>query len=112
VAQEGEVLLGPALSHVCAHEAFRPAVDPAGVIFSVVEGKDVFDLYQHFDFEDAPSNDPDYPRPDVAAAVARRAGRIIGIAGMSADSDALWQIGIVVVAEERGAGIGVRSLAA
>ena len=106
VAQEGEVLLGPALSHVCAHEAFRPAVDPAGVIFSVVEGKDVFDLYQHFDYEDALSYEPDYPRPDVAAAVARRAGRIIGIAGMSADSDALWQIGIVVVAEERGAGIG------
>ena len=62
------MLLGPALSHVCAHEAFRPAVDPAGVIFSVVEGKDVYDLYQHFDFEDALDYEPDYPRPDVAAA--------------------------------------------
>jgi len=106
VAHEGEALLGPALGHVCAEEAFRPAVDPEGVIFGVVEGKDVFDLYQHPGFEYALSYDPDHLRPDVAAAVARRAGRIIGIAGMSADCDALWQIGIAVVAEERGAGIG------
>jgi GNAT superfamily N-acetyltransferase len=102
----GEVLLGPALSHVCAQEAFRPAIDPGGVNFSVVEGKDVFALYRYSGFEYALSYDPDHPRPDVAAAVARRAGRIIGIAGMSADSDALWQIGIAVVADERGAGIG------
>jgi GNAT superfamily N-acetyltransferase len=106
VAQEGEVLLGPALSHVCAPETFRPAVAPDGVIVRVVEGEDVFDLYQYPGFEYALSYDPDHARPDVAAAVAYRAGRIIGIAGMSADCDALWQIGIAVVAEERGAGIG------
>src|SRR5215213_2488794 len=35
VAHEGEVLLGPALSHACAEETFRPAVDPADVIISV-----------------------------------------------------------------------------
>jgi GNAT superfamily N-acetyltransferase len=106
VAQAGEVLLGPAVSHVCAEETFRPAVDPDGVIFSLVEGQGVFDLYRHPGFEYALSYDPDHARPDVAAAVARRAERIIGIAGMSADCDALWQIGIAVVAEERGAGIG------
>ena len=106
VAPEGAVLLGPALSHVCASEAFRPAVDPDGMIINVVEGEDVFALYQHSGFEYALTYDPDYARPDVPAAVARRADRIIGIAGMSADCDAMWQIGIAVVAEARGAGIG------
>ena len=106
VEPSGDVLLGPALSHVCAQEAFRPAIDPDGVTFRVIEGKDVFDLYHEPGFEYALSYDPDHPRPDVAAAVARRGGRIIGIAGMSADCDAVWQIGIAVVAEERGAGIG------
>ncbi len=106
VAKEGEVLLGPALSYVCDPGAYRPAVDPGGLTFSVVEGEDVFDLYQHSGFEYALSYDPHHARPDVAAAVARRDERIIGIAGMSADSAALWQIGIAVVAEERGSGIG------
>lgn len=42
--------------------------------------------------------------------MARRAGEIIGITGMSADCETLWQIGIAVVAGERGGGMG-RALA-
>ena len=42
----------------------------------------------------------------MAAAVARQAGSIVGMAGMSADCETLWQIGIEVVAQSRGAGIG------
>lgn len=103
---EGVVLLGPALSHVCAPAAFRPAVAPDGVTITVVEGADVHALYRFPGFEYALSYQPDHPRPDVAAAVARRADHIIGIAGMSADCDAMWQIGIAVVAPERGAGVG------
>ena len=106
VAREGAQLLGPALSHVCAPDSFRPAAVPAGIIISVVEGEDVLPLYQHPGFERALSYDPDHPRPDIAAAVARRGGEILGIAGMSADCDALWQIGIEVVDGARGAGIG------
>src|SRR5688572_9135572 len=104
-AREGAELLGPALSHVCAPDSFRPGAVPAGITISVVEGEDVLPLYRCPGFERALSYDPDHPRPDIAAAVARR-GEFIGIAGMSADCDAMWQIGIEVVAEERGAGVG------
>jgi GNAT superfamily N-acetyltransferase len=106
VEPTGAVLHGPALSHVCAPAAFRPAVDPEGVTFEVVEGVDVRALYRYPGFDYALSYDPNHPRPDVAAAVARRGERVIGIAGMSADCDVMWQIGIAVVAEERGAGVG------
>jgi GNAT superfamily N-acetyltransferase len=106
VEPEGAVLRGPALSHVCAPAAFRPAVDPEGVTFEVVEGEAVFALYRYPGFDYALSYDPDHSRPDVAAAVAWRGDRVIGIAGMSADCDVMWQIGIAVVAEERGAGVG------
>jgi GNAT superfamily N-acetyltransferase len=106
VAREGEELRGPAVSYVCAPESFRPAAAPDGVTIGVVEAEEVHELYQYRGFERALSYRPDHPRPDVAAAVARRAGAIIGIAGMSADCDALWQIGIEVVASARGAGVG------
>ena len=105
-APSDQILRGPALSHACAPETFRPAVDPAGVDVSVVEGEQVFALYQYAGFEFALSYDPDHVRPDVAAAVARRGERVVGIAGMSADCETMWQIGIAVVAEARGAGIG------
>lgn len=106
VAHANEVLVGPTLSHVCAHEYFRTAVEPRDVHVRVVEGPDVLELYHYPGFEHALSYDPDHVRPDVAAAVARRAERIIGIAGMSADCEDLWQIGVTVVADERGRGIG------
>lgn len=106
VACDGQVLCGPSIAFACAAESFRPPADPDGVSISVIEGEAVFDLYQHPGFGNALSYRPDNPRPDVAAAVARRGGEIVGMAGMSADSETLWQIGIDVVAEARGAGIG------
>ena len=45
-------------------------------------------------------------RPDVAAAVAVCGGAVVGVASVSADSDALWQIGVDVRAAHRGVGLG------
>src|SRR5205807_4697589 len=45
------------------------------------------------------------PAPDVMA-VATRGGAAIGIAGASADTDALWQIAVEVLVEARGVGVG------
>ena len=106
VARAGEELRGPAVSYACAPETFRPAVTPDGITISLLEGEEVHGLYQYPGFERALSYRPDNPRPDVAAAVAHRAESIVGIAGMSADCEDLWQIGIEVVAGARGAGIG------
>lgn len=44
--------------------------------------------------------------PDVIGVAAYRDGEILGMAGASADSDAFWQIGIDVLPEARGLGIG------
>jgi GNAT superfamily N-acetyltransferase len=106
LARDGAQLFGPAVSYVCAPETLRPAATPPEITIDVVEGKEVLNLYQYPGFERALSYRPDHERPDVAAAVARRAGTIVGIAGMSADCDAIWQIGIDVVEGARGAGIG------
>ena len=44
--------------------------------------------------------------PDVIGAAAVKDGRILGMAGASADSPSMWQIGINVEEEARGLGIG------
>ncbi len=44
-------------------------------------------------------------RPDVLAVGAVREGRIVGLAGCSADTTLFWQIGIDVLAEWRGKGL-------
>ncbi|MCR5654438.1 MAG: GNAT family N-acetyltransferase [Lachnospiraceae bacterium] len=45
--------------------------------------------------------------PDVVGVGAYKDGKILGMAGASADSPLFWQIGIDVVPEARGQGIGV-----
>jgi hypothetical protein len=106
VAADGQILAGPDLKHVCAAEDLRPAAPPAGIAVEVVDGLAVAELYQHHGFRHALSYLTGSPRPDMLAAVARRGDDVIGVAGASADCDALWQIGVDVVAGERGRGLG------
>lgn len=106
VAGHGQVLYGPVMKYACAPATFRPVTSDAGTAISVVEADSVQELYQWPGFENALSYRPDHPRPDVAAAVARHQGSVVGIAGASDDCDALWQIGVDVVPDARGAGIG------
>lgn len=44
--------------------------------------------------------------PDMIALTAELDGQILGMSGASADSDSMWQIGINVMKEARGLGIG------
>jgi hypothetical protein len=106
IERDGQILIGPHLKHTCARSDFRPAPVPAGVEVTLVEGKDVIDLYKYQGFGIAMSYRPDSPRPDVMATVATRRGAVVGIAAASADSDELWQIGVEVSGHERGGGIG------
>lgn len=48
----------------------------------------------------------DAARPDMLAVAALEKGKIIGLAGCSADTPTLWQIGIDVLPGRRGGGIG------
>jgi hypothetical protein len=101
VARDQQDLAGPDLKYACSKADFQPAVVPDHVAISLVEGDDVNDLYQYRDFEEALHYRTDHPRPDMAAAVASRAGKIVGIAGAKADCELMWQIGVDVVAAAR-----------
>jgi GNAT superfamily N-acetyltransferase len=105
-AGDRQELRGPALKLVCAARTFRPPADPPGVAISVVEGRAVADLYRQAGFGNALAYRANAERPDVAAAVARRGETIVGVAGASADCDAIWQIGVDVIPAARGEGVG------
>lgn len=97
---------GPLLRFACDDDSFRPAPQPAGITLTLHQGEQLRELYRYRGFESALEYDHASPRPDVLAVVAWRGPRLVGIAGASADSDDLWQIGVDVVTAARGVGVG------
>jgi GNAT superfamily N-acetyltransferase len=108
VAEDGHWLAGPDLAYVCSRADFRPAAAPlpGGVEIAVVERDGMAALYAHEGFHNALGYSLMHPCPDMLATVATRDGAVVGVAGASADCDTLWQIGVDVVPEARGAGLG------
>jgi GNAT superfamily N-acetyltransferase len=106
VEPEHQQLHGPNLWFACSRDRFRPARSSPDVDISVCERGTIHELYAQPGFTNALSYRADHPRPDMIATVARRDGRIVGIAAASADCDRLWQIGVDVIPEERRHGIG------
>ncbi len=91
---------------------YLPALDgpgsvrpPAGYAFDWTECAGMEALYEHEGFRNAILYDLDSPRPDVLALAARKGGEIAAMAGASADSETLWQIGIDVLPAHRGRGL-------
>lgn len=106
LAPDGQRLRGPLLRFACDEESFRPAPSPEGITLTLHEGAGVRELYLFRGFDNALEYDHASERPDVMAVAAWRGQTLVGIAGASADSDDLWQIGVDVAAPERGAGVG------
>lgn len=118
VEADGQVLAGPDLKFVCAGEHLLPAAAPAGVSIDLVDGLAVAEIYRQREFRHALSYLTGSPRADLLAAVAHSerespgagsaggAGRIVGVAGATADCETLWQMGVDVVEGERGRGVG------
>jgi GNAT superfamily N-acetyltransferase len=96
---------GPELKYLCALDDLNQVQYHEHVI-TLLEGDAVLDLYTHRGFNNALQYDPEHPQPDVLATVVYQDGSPAGIAGASADSDDLWQIGIDVLPTARGSGIG------
>ncbi len=71
----------------------------------IVDGEDVFRLYEYKGFDNALTYDKENEKTDVIAAVCRINNRIVGIAGASNDCNDMWQIGIDVIAKYRKQGI-------
>jgi GNAT superfamily N-acetyltransferase len=81
---------------------------PDGIDIEIAERERILELYRltrQEDFSHALLYNEKHPRPDMLAAVARADGTIAGMAGVSADCKALWQIGINVLPEHRRLGI-------
>ena len=70
------------------------------------EGAEIHPLYADGRFRNALCDSFLPERPDVLAVAAVQGDEIIGMAGCSADTPLLWQIGIDVVPGHRGKGLG------
>lgn len=79
---------------------------PNGFSYEIVEQSEISRLYQFKGFRNALQYDVNHSRPDVLAASAKKDGRIVAIAGASADCAKMWQIGMDVLPECRGNGLG------
>ena len=83
----------------------RPLPPPDGIAFDLVEQPEIAALYALDGFHNALSYDINALRPDVLAVIARKDGVVAGVAGVSADCEMLWQVGIDVLPEYRRFGI-------
>ncbi len=70
------------------------------------EQKDIPPFYGKEEFSNALCDKFKPERPDVLAVVALDGEKIMGMAGCSADTPLMWQIGIDVLPEYRGRGVG------
>lgn len=70
--------------------------------------KNIQSLYVNKCFHNALQYNVDSKRPEVLAAVAYDKNNLVGIACASADSKAMWQIGVDVLSNYRGNGIAVK----
>jgi len=70
-----------------------------------LEQNDITPFYGNPNFPNAICDKFKPDRPDILAVVAMDGGKIMGMAGCSADTPELWQIGIDVLPEYRGRGV-------
>ena len=74
--------------------------------YKFIETADIMQYYGRQEFPNAICSEFKPERPDVLAVLALDGEKIMGMAGCSADSPELWQIGIDVLPEYRKRGIG------
>ncbi len=78
---------------------------PDGLAFHIEAGREIHRLYEFPGFQNAIQYDPEHPRPDVLVTYATHGKKIVGMAGASADSQTMWQIGIDVFPQYRNMGL-------
>ncbi len=91
---------------------YRPSVRHEGYTLTVFEGDDIEQLYRYQGFDNALLYKASGERRDIIAVCAVNGRRIMGIAGASCDSPSMAQIGIDVLPEYRGMGIGAALVSA
>lgn len=106
VAVDQQTLVGPNYAQICWPSAFRPVATPDGVTVRVLQDDELEWLYQFAGFEHALEYWRSGPRPDVLAAIAEVDQTVVAVAGVSADNQQFWQIGVDVRPIWRGHGLG------
>lgn len=106
VQKDHQHIAGPVQKYVCSIDDFTGFNIPQGITVSTYNRNDVTNLYGHQNFRNALSYQADSSRPDMLASIAECDGKIVGIAGASRDCERMWQIGVDVVPEYQGLGIG------
>lgn len=106
LSQEGQALHGPHLNHVCSKEALLAIDPPRGVAVELVTLDGIAELFAEPDFRFSFVYDPHSAHPHVLATAARVEGHLVGVAAASADCEELWQLGVEIVPEWQGLGLG------
>lgn len=114
VRRSGQILAGPQQRFVGSGELWRRVEPPHGVDVERVLGPEAVaalcDLAEVYPNALGCACRPE--RPDVVAAVGHSGDRVAGIAGASADSDELWQVGVDVAPACRHRGIAAALVSA
>ncbi len=91
---------------------YRPDVRTDGYTLRVFDEKDITELYEIKGFDNALLYRSEGERRDIIAVCAVNGMRIMGMAGASSDSPMMAQIGIDVLPEFRGMGVGAALVSA
>lgn len=67
---------------------------PDGFAYEIVEQSEIPLLYRHEGFRNAVQYDASHPRPDILVTLAKKDGRIVGMAGAS--SDVILMFGLIL----------------
>lgn len=98
-------LFGHSLNYIPDCDRIKKISLPDGFTFCIKEGKELHELYQYSGFHNAIQYDINHPRPDVVVVYAMCDNEIVAMAGASADSSLMWQIGIDVLPQFRNKGL-------
>ncbi|WP_425448868.1 GNAT family N-acetyltransferase [Dethiothermospora halolimnae] len=98
-------LFGHSLYYIPDCNSLKELSLPEDFTCHIKEGKEIHGLYKVPGFENAIQYDVNHPCPDVIVMYAMYNNKIVAMAGASADSDLMWQIGIDVLPEFRYKGL-------
>lgn len=93
-------------------DGLRELALPEGLIYKWYDAETVREFYPNERFRMALGAEYDPIRPDVLALAAMDGGSFAGVAGASADTDHMWQVGIDVCEGYRGRGLGAALVSA
>lgn len=96
---------GHSLYYLPDLHAMVPIAPPAYFEYELQEQADIPELYRLEGFRNAMQYDVNHLRPDVLVAVAKRVGKVVGMAGASADCSTMWQVCMDVLPEYRNHGL-------